>query len=182
MGLLGAAQVLHLDKEPQSSPRSCHPSWAGLAMAGLCSRALGSSGIPGGAATALPHLSLSCLFMGAVTGSGSVREVPAGGLIVGISEAQSRAGLPNAAGIKARSEMNKASSRGKNNSEGMERSRRKRGGAQSAVLSWARAQWWGSVPVPWGAANSPITALGSNTPRSALHPTRSAVLQGHSIS
>lgn len=45
-----------------------------------------------GAAAALPHLSLACLFMGAVTGSGSVREVPAGGLIVGISEAQSHSG------------------------------------------------------------------------------------------
>lgn len=87
-------------------------------------------------------------------------------------------GLPNAAGIKARSEMNKASSRGKNNSEGMKRSRRNQGGAQSAALSLAKAQVWESVPVLGVCCCVPSAMgqrnlLGSQTP---VHPVRCAVL------
>lgn len=87
-------------------------------------------------------------------------------------------GLPNAAGIKARSEMNKASSRGKNNSEGMKRSRRNQGGAQSAALSLAKAQLWESVPVP-GVCCCVPSAMGQRNPwghKPPVHPMSCGVL------
>lgn len=65
--------------------------------------------------------------------------------------------------------MSKASSRGKNNSKGMERARRSQGGAQSAALGLAKAQWWGRgscspcvlAPVP--STTGQRNVLGSET-------------------
>ena len=77
-------------------------------------------------------------------GYGSIRELSAGGLIVRISEPHSNEtywGCLMPLILMHASEMNKASSRGKNNNnKGMKRGRRNRGGALCAVLSLASAQ------------------------------------------
>lgn len=77
-------------------------------------------------------------------GYGSIRELSAGGLIVRISEARSNEthwGCLMLPILMHASEMNKASSRGKNNNnKRMKRSRRNQGGAQCAIPGLANAQ------------------------------------------
>lgn len=83
-------------------------------------------------------------------GYGSIRELSAGGLIVRISEPHSNEtywGCLMLPILMHASEMNKASSRGKNNNnKRMKRGGRNQGGAQRAMLSLGNAQFLKRCP------------------------------------
>lgn len=146
-------QPLHLSRlPPKPVPRRSHPT-----RRSMCTYRPKPSHLRAGAGQGITHgwlqsnrqRCLICLFhvyswRTLTEGYGSIRELSAGGLIVRISEPHSNEtywGCLMLPILMYTSEMNKASSRGKNNNnKRMKRGRRNQGGAQCAMLSSAGAQ------------------------------------------